>query len=120
MFFSLAGCKEREKEANNTFVEETNEDIKGSAQQSFEETETTKYFTVQFLNYDSTMLDEILVKEGEEATYVKDEPTKPSDNEFTYVFIGWDIELTDIQKDMVATAQFEAKAIIDWDEIEWF
>ena len=44
------------------------------------------YYHVTFVNYDDSVLYEIDVLEGEEATYVGDEPTRPDDDEFTYTF----------------------------------
>ena len=78
------------------------------------------YYHVTFVNYDDSVLYEVDVLEGSNAEYKGETPTKEEDGEFTYEFIGWDIDLTSIQSDVTAVAQFEAKAIENWGPIHWF
>ena len=86
---------------------------------SNEQNET--YYHVVFVNYDeTTVLYETDVLKGSTATYSGEAPTKEEDDEFTYEFIGWDKELTDIQSNTTFTAQFKAVAKENWGPIIWF
>lgn len=78
------------------------------------------FYNVSFYNYDGTLICSIKVKEKEEAVYNLDNPTKPSDEEFDYEFIGWDKDLSCIMSDLDVVAQFEAKAKVNWGDINWF
>ena len=78
------------------------------------------YYHVIFLNYDETLLYEVDVLEGNEAQYLGETPIKPEDDEFTYEFSGWDKDLTNIQSDVTATAQYTYIAKENWGSIIWF
>ena len=78
------------------------------------------YYHVIFKNYDETILEEIDVKEGEEAIYSGETPTKEEDDEFTYEFEGWDQDLANIQSDVTTYAQYTATGKEGWGPIIWF
>ena len=78
------------------------------------------YYHVKFVNYDDSVLYEVDVPEGEDAEYKGEDPERPDDEEFTYEFIGWDKELTNIQSDLTAIAQFNDVAKENWGPIIWF
>ena len=67
-------------------------------------------YTVNFFNYDSSLLYTTQVQEHGTAIYVGDEPTKPEDDAYTYSFSGWDATLTDVTKNIDTYAQFSATA----------
>ena len=46
-------------------------------------------YTVRWLNYDNTVLQEGTVDYGETPEYTGDTPTKPADEQYTYTFVGW-------------------------------
>ena len=73
-------------------------------------TETAKeiinHYLVTFKNYDGTILDEVVVVEGGNATYGGQTPTRPATSEFTYTFTGWDKPLTNITSDRICVAQY--------------
>ena len=59
-------------------------------------------FTVRFLDWDGTLLDKQKVKRGRDAV-------PPEDPERTgYLFIGWDTEFTNVQKDLDITALYQS------------
>ena len=93
--------------------------IPSSGTPSISNSEQT-YYHVTFVNYDDSVLYEVDVLEGSSAEYKGVTPTKEEDDEFTYEFTGWDIDLTNITADVTAVAQFEAKAIENWGPIHWF
>lgn len=65
------------------------------------------YVTATFNNYDGTQLAEYTnVVSGTTPTYDGTTPTKPSTNEHTYTFNGWDPTLDNITSNTTYTAQF--------------
>ncbi len=46
-------------------------------------------YTVRWLNYDNTVLQEGTVDYGETPEYTGDTPTKPADEKYTYTFLNW-------------------------------
>ncbi len=46
-------------------------------------------YTVRWLNYDNTVLQEGTVDYGETPEYTGDTPTKPADEQYTYTFLNW-------------------------------
>ena len=73
-------------------------------------TETQKpitiYHKVTFKNYDGTILQEVNVEGGKNATYTGATPTRTNTPEFTYTFTGWDGSLENITADCVRVAQY--------------
>ena len=69
---------------------------------------TLNKYTVTFKDSEGNILDTDTVDYGTAASYSGNEPTKESEdaNKY-YAFSGWDISLSSITQDIVATAQFE-------------
>ena len=84
------------------------------------DTSTETYYTVTFVNYDNSVLQEICVLEGSEATYSGATPTRAEDDEFTYEFKGWDKDLTSITEDVTTMAEYNYTAKENWGSIIWF
>ncbi len=78
------------------------------------------YYTVTFKNYDDSILKIIKVKEGDNAIYDLDTPKKEDDDEFHYEFIGWDIDLTNVNSNLIAKACFKETPKNDWNQVTWF
>ena len=72
--------------------------------------EKLKEFTVNYLNYDSTLLYTVQIPYGESAdgTYLGETPTRPEDENYTYVFVGWNEDLSCITSDLDTFAEYEA------------
>ena len=68
--------------------------------------EPTKY-TVNFYNYDNTLLDSVQVEEHGDAVYGGVSPIRPDDDTYTYTFSGWDKSLLDVTENINTTAQYE-------------
>ena len=135
--FSLISCNEQKPIPNSSKIDESSVIIDSSIEDktssetpssiinnSSEETPSSikedTYYHVTFVNYDNSLLYEVDVLEGNEALYRGEDPVKEEDDEFTYTFIGWDIDLTSINSDVTAVAQFEAVAKENWGPIIWF
>lgn len=69
-----------------------------------------RYYTIEFHNYDNTLLRSLQVAEFLPVAYSGAKPTRPSDEHYDYVFSGWEPILeTTALKDMTYTAQYWAK-----------
>ena len=77
------------------------------------------YYHVEFVNYNGSLLYEVDVLEGEEAIYVGDIPTRPSDDVYRYEFNGWDKDLKAIDSDITIMATYKSIEI-DWGSLIWF
>lgn len=106
--------------SSNNPVIGSSEDIVVSGSDVSSSSEEETYYHVTFVNYDESILYEVDVLEGNEALYCGEDPVKEEDDEFTYTFIGWDIDLKSINSDVTAVAQFEAVAKENWGPIIWF
>ena len=96
-------------------------DMSSASESSIPSSSTPEgYYHVVFQNYDETILYEVDVEEGHEAIYVGETPIKPEDDEFTYEFIGWDKDLTNILADVTTVAQYSYTAKENWGPIIWF
>lgn len=65
------------------------------------------YYHVTFLNYDSSVLYEVDVKEGRATSYLGETPTKPEDDEFTYEFERWDQDYSSVTSDLFIKAIYK-------------
>lgn len=72
--------------------------------------EINKY-SITFKNYDETILSCEEYEFGTLPTYSEDEPSKESDNTYTYSFAGWDKEITLATADFVYTATYTSTYI---------
>lgn len=95
-------------------------EISSSVDESTTSSEEETYYHVTFVNYDDSLLYEVDVLEGSAATYSGVDPVKEEDDEFTYEFIGWDIDLSSITSDTTAKAQYNPVAKENWGPIIWF
>ena len=71
----------------------------------------TIYHKVTFKNYDGTILQEVNVEDGKNATYTGATPTRTNTPEFTYTFTGWDGSLENITSDCVRVAQYSTSNV---------
>lgn len=78
------------------------------------------YYTVTFLNYNDVLLQEVSVKEGEDAHYSGQTPTREEDDEFTYEFEGWDKDLGNITSNLTTKATYKYVSKENWGPIHWF
>ncbi len=65
-----------------------------------------EYYTVQFKDYDNTILDTQSVKEGAIPTYNKSNPVRLNDENYKYEFNGWSPEITVVTSNTTYTAQY--------------
>lgn len=76
-------------------------------------TTTERKFTVTWLNYDGTELEvDAELAYGATPSYDSDAPTKAPDKGHTYIFIGWDKDISAVTGDITYTAVFEQIANI--------
>ncbi len=104
--------------SGNSSTSSTNSSSSSSSASSSSSSSSQKqdvYYTVTFLNYDETPLQEVRVLEGEEAHYTGETPTKPEDDEYKYEFKGWDKDLKNIQSNVTTKAVFDRVEKVNWD-----
>lgn len=70
------------------------------------EIEEIEYCDVVFKNYDGTVLAEKEVEKGLSTYYSGSTPVRERDENYIYIFEGWDKELDSITEDTVLTAQY--------------
>lgn len=99
--------KKEEKDERNEKNAKRNKEKREDDKEKEKEKEYHSHFDVRFVNYDGTFLYHQLVPVGEDASYHGKIPTRRTRFGRTYRFIGWDKPLTNIQCDMVFTAQYE-------------
>jgi len=63
-------------------------------------------YTITFKNYDNSVLSTQTVTQGNTAVYTGPNPTRPSSEQYTYTFTGWDKTLTNITSSFSTTAQY--------------
>jgi hypothetical protein len=71
-------------------------------------------YTVQFVNYDGSVLQTNTVDYGSSAEYAGVKPAKPAADDYSYVFTGWDNPTSAITGDVTATAQFRKADYLDY------
>ena len=98
----------------------TNSSSSSSSNPSSSSAHQDVYYTVTFLNYDETPLQEVRVLEGEEAHYTGATPTREEDDEFKYEFDGWDRDLKNIQSNVITKAKYKYIAKENWGPVHWF
>ena len=67
----------------------------------------TTYFTVTFQDWDKTVLKTEQVEQGKSATA----PANPERE--GYIFIGWDKDFSNVQSDLIVTAQYEKETNVE-------
>ena len=75
--------------------------------------EEIQTFTVQWLNYDGTLLETDTVAYGSIPEYNGEIPVREStDDEYVYTFTGWDPETSEVKENISYTAQFRQDEIL--------
>ena len=93
-----------DNEASSVFSENSNQVT--SITRSTDTSIPARDYTITFKNYDNSILDTILVKEGTIPSYTGSTPIKPSDDNYKYIFDGWDSELSKVTGDKTYTATY--------------
>ncbi|MBO7160962.1 MAG: hypothetical protein J6V62_05965, partial [Paludibacteraceae bacterium] len=66
----------------------------------------TQKYTIQFVNYDGTVLQSEVLEYGTMASFKGENPTKSATAQYAYAFTGWDSEPTVVTGSKVYTAMF--------------
>lgn len=74
----------------------------------FAQYSSIQQFTVTFKNYDRTTLSTSVVDSGGTAIYSGPTPERehPSSDQYSYYFVGWNRELTNVKNNFTTTAQY--------------
>ena len=81
------------------------------------ETDDDVYYTITFKDYDGTILQSSSVKKGETPTFNKSNPTRISNDNYSYEFKGWNPAITVVNEDAeyIATYnEFVNEYVITW------
>lgn len=65
--------------------------------------------SVTFINYDGSIIESQSVADGQSAKAPKD-PVKPSDDNYDYIFRGWQLDFSEVHYDMIIAPNFEPVA----------
>ena len=68
-----------------------------------------KKFTITFVNEDGTVLQSEMFEYGVKPVYNKETPAKEATKQYTYMFAGWDNEVTEVAGDATYTAKYDSK-----------
>ncbi len=109
---SLFSCNNVSSSENNSSSTSSN-NVSSSSEQSSSSTTFTNPVVVTFKNYDSKTIYTETIESGSVPSYTKENPTRPSDENFSYTFSGWDKEFTAVTKNTVYTAVFNKTVIND-------
>ena len=66
-------------------------------------------YTIQFVNWNDSVLQSTQVKEGQMPQYTGATPTRPNTNNYSYTFSGWSPQIVAVTADATYIAQFEAE-----------
>ena len=69
------------------------------------------HYTITFTNWDGTTLQTIQVEEGQTPVYTGSTPSRPSDDQYNYIFNGWTPTLEPAYDDIEYTASYTATEI---------
>ncbi len=108
------------EETSSSSEEPVSSDTSEISSEDIPSSNVETYYHVTFVNYDDTLLYEVDVLKGNDAEYKGETPVKPEDDEFTYEFVGWDKELTNIQSETTFKAEYKLIAKEGWGSIIWF
>ena len=82
----------------------------------------TAYYTIRFLNWDGTVLQSGLLKEGSIPAYNGETPTREESETYTYTFKEWEPSIAAVTTNADYTAQYDSVAIqyytirfLNWD-----
>jgi uncharacterized repeat protein (TIGR02543 family) len=84
-------------------------------------TESKRKYTIQFLNYNGSLLQSSQVEYGVMPEYIGTTPVRPSSAQYNYMFDTWTPEITIVTKDANYTASFTSfirqytVTFLDWD-----
>ena len=85
--------------------------VTGDATYTATYSQTTRQYTIRFVNWDMTELQATEVAYGTMPVYKGATPTKPSDDKNSYSFSGWSPQLTTVKETATYVAQFTPTAI---------
>ena len=74
-------------------------------------TDEDVYYIITFKDYDGTVLQTSSVKNGDTPSYNKSNPTRDNDDNYSYIFSGWQPTLTKVSEDAVYTATYTSQSL---------
>lgn len=77
-------------------------------------TSSINSYSVKFVGYDGTVLQTDTINYGSAASYKGTKPIKPADDDYGFIFTGWDQETSSIVGDTTFTAQFTKTDYFDY------
>ena len=81
-------------------------DVTGNKTYKATYTNAKNKYTVKWLNYDNTVLQEGIVEYGVTPEYTGTTPTKSADEQYTYTFVGWSPDVNTVTGDVTYKATY--------------
>ena len=100
---STASSTSKSKSNNSSGQSNNNTQATTKAQPT---TQAKVYLTVKFINYDGSTLSTQKVEYGK-AAKAPENPVKPSDEYYDYVFKGWQLDFSNVTQNMTIAPDFE-------------
>lgn len=108
---SYSGTPTKPATAQYTFVfdgwDETIVPVDGPKTYKATFTSSVNEYTIKYVNYDGTVLQEETLKYGDTPSYKGETPVKAGDVQYSYSFTGWDASEINVTGDKTYTAQFK-------------
>ena len=109
--FVIASCDKTTSNTENSKQETSNFTPTNSDDPDIPGTDDNVFYTITFKDYDGTVLQTSSVKKGENPAYNQSNPSRGTDDNYSYTFSGWQPTLTKASEDAIYTATYTSQLL---------